>query len=322
MANPVIPIIISEIQVISPTSWFIELDLREYRNIKSATIKTNRYNKNFTVNFEESNGFAVITSDSIKDTIIEIKIGDTISISLPMNQNFRDEIVISQIGALSSACACEHNRFVTVDNPTIGSANIFPKKTVTVYVLSKVDSLPVQGLGLYVIDMERYVTPHLEKELPAGPFDVNPEPCEEVYYYIMDKLNNYGVLSYNFYDELPDTDTVYIYPTNIQDIKNKEKQKKFSALSVVNTSKSMLFIIKENQNLSGAAQLRITTATGALVKEIKVNLSGSGTYSVNWNRTDSRGKVLSDGIYFAALTADEKKVTTKFTICNNLSGSK
>lgn len=222
-ANPIRPNLLSELQVISPAKWVIELDYNQIighvlqkDTFDMVMLKSNRYNDSFyvKVSIDKKNLFAIITADSIDSQVIEMHIGDYISVR---NRSEKNDVNVSYIGSDSSLCACPHteNTFRRTDTPTIGTENAFPTITLVLYVLSIVDSLPVSGLGFY--ERNGYIpSPVLVQNISAGPVTFFLTPCSNVSYSIYDVGWQYfGSVNYQF-DLVAqlDTDTVFITPTH------------------------------------------------------------------------------------------------------------
>lgn len=328
-ANPLPSTIISEIFIKTPLDWQIELDRyflaseQSDPNIYKVKFHTSRYPDTFEVQLqlEDNEKFPVIVPDMIKHNgikkAIEIQVGDKVTIGQNSNKS---EAVISRIGADSSLCVCPWENFVSSDTVTMGSENRIPSKSVTLVVLSIKDSLPVQGLGLFDSDG---TMPHLRYRLDHFPFTLPSfNACGTHFFWIQfmgqDYNNRLATIDYSYSPLLPDTDTVYIDPVSIKEHHTLFKDGYTGNLSVVNSNKNLLFIIKCGKSLTGQGQLQITDISGKLVKKMNIDMARTGAISLAWDKTDTRGRALSNGVYLATLIVNGKTLTEKFT----LSGSR
>lgn len=323
--NPLPSTLISEIQVETPQKWKIELnrwflsnEQSEGGGVYNVKLITSRYPDTFSIRLklETTDQFPVIVPDSIKKssskpTVVEMQIGDTVKVG----QSFFDIfVIIRHIGADSSLCVCKYGWFVSSDTPSIGAENRIPNKSVTVLVLSNKDTLPVPGLGLYLSD-EFHVAPYHFRDVPQGPFSLTVTACEGLRYSIRTKnLHSFGEIHYSYSPLLPDTDTVFVDPVSIKEMHTKAVKSNAKMLTVVNSERSLIFVIRNEQTMAGSGKIRITTVSGKLIQEIAVNVAQTGTSTIAWNKTDSNNRFLSGGIYLATLTVNGRSVTEKFTL--------
>lgn len=331
-ANPLPSTIISEILIKTPLEWQIELDRYFLASEKSdpntykVKFHTSRYPDTFQVQLqlEDNEQFPVIVPDMVKHNgikkVIEIQVGDTVTIG---QNSYKSKAVISRIGADSSLCVCPWENFVSSDTVTIGSENKIPSKSVTLLVLSKKDSLPVQGLELYYHSDYSFDPSNIRFycELKSFPFTLPPvTACKRQFFSIQffPQLEILAFIDYSYSPLLPDTDTVYIDPVSIKEHHTLFKDSYAGNLSVVNSSKNVIFIIKCGNTLTGSGQLQITSISGKLVKKMNIDMARTGTISLAWDKRDTRGRALSNGVYLATLLVNGKTLTEKFT----LSGSR
>lgn len=334
-ANPIMPVIISEVQVTQPSQWKIELSrlvlpscgATDSCTTDAVTLRTSRYPDTFHLRLAltKTQSFAIVSPESIIGPVplhaVEMQKGDTVYIAVSGTTTiFTDKVLISYVGSDSSMCLCSQNYFTMTNTPTLGASNIFPTNQIAVYILSRTDSMPIvnsmPALGLYIQGMG--VCPVLYTNLRATPLMVNPSSCGGVNYWIMDRScgPTYGKIVYNYNPgALSHSDTIFITPP-VEVNKSNYLRKELSvvSLSVLKTTSSFVFIINNNRDFKGSAQLYITTATGRMVKDFSIRLAGSGTYSIHWDNTNFRGRNLNDGVYFAALSLNGQTASKKFVV--------
>jgi hypothetical protein len=328
-ANPTPqPAIISELKVTTPTNWQLELigeiPVREFKVI----LKSNRYNDTFLITNPIDDylkaTFPVISSDSVLPATsvkkLDLQDGDSLVVILKPKGNlvlteYSECIVVSSTGPDSSQCRCP--KFVDFKAAsTMGLENFVPSNQKTIRILSSKDSLPVAGLGLYE---NRRVTQCPEFTLPVTDeglatflvsvcdkfrwIDIKNSECGPLF-----KLARFDYVL----GALPDTQTFYIDLTTVKTLNIPEKSN--GNISVISTSAQILFVIKGIKGISELKNLHINTLSGKKVKEIPVNITQSGTYTVGWDRTDSKGKHLSGGIYLAKLEMNGCPVSKRFVL--------
>lgn len=70
--------------------------------------------------------------------------------------------------------------------------------------------------------------------------------------------------------------------------------------------------------MTGRGQLQITSISGKLVKRMNADIAQKGTISLVWDIKDTRGRILSNGVYLAKLHVNGKTLIEKFTLSKNV----
>lgn len=325
-SNPMSFSIISEMQVISPTNWAIELNLPfPFHDSGTVSLTSNRYVDTFLVSRVKTHTYSKVTygvldlllPDSVTPTStgykFEIHKGDTVTVIFDTHDegSWKERMFVSYLGEDSTICRCQGNTFLS-GTPTIGSDNVLPRPVhKTLYVLSEKDSLPLSGIKLYKSHDPDSV---IQETRSDGSLDVDINACGQPSFDLKDTSRDISYLLIFPYVQVEnDTDTLYmIMPeTNTRAIGYKKVP--FS-LSLVKTTSRMLFIVNGVTGISLAAQLRITTISGRLVKEVRPEMKEEGTYSISWDRTNSKGERLRRGVYFANLQIGSYSLTKKFDL--------
>lgn len=345
-ANPIAPICINEIQVVSPTNWQIELTKSFIPSCGNSdtcvsttlALKTNRYPDTFHLNLKttKTQTFVIVTPKSIVSPILQsglqIGMGDTVFLLAPISDSIYTvgHVIVSCVGKDSSLCACSWGYFVKTNTPTIGSVNIFPFNTVNVYILSSTDSLPVytegtNKFGLYS-QWDAISCPSIFHNLPIAPLVLGITQCQSISYYIGVTPcglggKTYARLNISYIPGAPSkNDTIFVdYPSNASlhvgiSTENLRKVPFTPSMSVISLPSSLMFLIKDMKNNTCTGQLRIMTVNGRVVREHIFTIDKDGTYSFNWDKTDSKGRNVKTGLYFAVFSFNGNKISNKFTL--------
>ncbi|MFP4415659.1 MAG: T9SS type A sorting domain-containing protein [Chitinispirillaceae bacterium] len=325
-ANPRPPInTVSEVQVIDPSHWSIEILLVEElatwagsepnsNNFFHIGLISDRYTDTTIVT---SSSFAdnrfVFISDSIKPPeVFEIQRGDLLKVMLldqglfeidSIDVLFSEDIMIDYVGSDSSMCLCGDNSYRVSGTPTIGASNIFDSNEKILYVLSSEDSLPVTGLGLYIPKYGYGICDSLYQEISEqGTVSFSVGPCQSNTFAINDRASCFDnpvmeTVTYEYQEgALPQTDTVYL--TTSAAVVSDHTEQNYEKLHIMNTPTHSIIIVNSSSNTYGPAECRIYNASGQMVKKLTTTMKGPGTYSISWDRADSRGKDVGAGTYF------------------------
>lgn len=80
-----------------------------------------------------------------------------------------------------------------------------------------------------------------------------------------------------------------------------------------NPSTTISYAVPED-NGQVAVRLSVFNLRGQLIKTLVEESQGPGTYNVNWDGTDNRGRQIGSGVYFYRLVADEFVSTRKMVV--------
>jgi hypothetical protein len=196
------------------------------------------------------------------------------------------------------------------------------------------DSLPVYSEGTNYFGLyskwDANSCPGSFHNLPLSPFTEYITQCQvEVTYYIgtspcaMGGIT-YAMLTISYIPGAPSkNDTIFVgYPSNASlkaglSANNLRKDSFTPSMSAISLPSSMMFLIKNMKNINSTGQLRILSANGSVVYEHIWTIDKDGTYSFNWNKTDSKGRNLKPGLYFAVFSFNGNKISNNFTLLDS-----